>query len=83
MSDGPVRPTGPCRSIPTTHSRSNARGKVHIYTGEPTKAIPYIEQAMRLDPGPNRVNTAFPWHCLFRGRRNYETAATCLKIVSR
>ena len=27
------------------------RGNVHIYTGEPTKAIPYIERAMRLDPG--------------------------------
>ncbi len=28
----------------------NARGIVHIYTGEPVKAIPYIERAMRLDP---------------------------------
>ncbi len=28
----------------------NARGIVHIYTGEPAKAIPFIERAMRLDP---------------------------------
>ena len=28
----------------------NARGLVYIYTGEPAKAIPYIERAMRLDP---------------------------------
>ena len=28
----------------------NVRGAVHIYTGEPAKAIPYIERAMRLDP---------------------------------
>ena len=28
----------------------NARGIVHIYTGEPAKAIPHIKRAMRLDP---------------------------------
>jgi adenylate cyclase len=28
----------------------NLRGIVPIYTGEPAKAIPYIERAMRLDP---------------------------------
>lgn len=28
----------------------NCRGIMHIYTGEPAKAIPYIERAMRLDP---------------------------------
>jgi len=28
----------------------NIRGIVYIYTGEPAKAIPYIERAMRLDP---------------------------------
>jgi adenylate cyclase len=28
----------------------NARGIVYIYTGEPAKAVPYIERAMRLDP---------------------------------
>ena len=28
----------------------NTRGAVHIYTGEPAKAIPYIERAMQLDP---------------------------------
>ena len=28
----------------------SARGIVYIYTGEPAKAVPYIERAMRLDP---------------------------------
>ena len=28
----------------------SVRGLVHLYTGEPTKAIPYLEKAMRLDP---------------------------------
>jgi adenylate cyclase len=28
----------------------SARGAVHIYTGQPKMAIPYIERAMRLDP---------------------------------
>ncbi|WP_173520214.1 adenylate/guanylate cyclase domain-containing protein [Ensifer sesbaniae] len=28
----------------------NLRGLVHVYTGEPAKAIPYTERAMRLDP---------------------------------
>jgi adenylate cyclase len=28
----------------------NARGNVHLYSGEPTKAIHYYEQAIRLDP---------------------------------
>lgn len=28
----------------------NVRGMVHIYTGDPAKAIPYIGGAMRLDP---------------------------------
>jgi adenylate cyclase len=28
----------------------NARGLVHVYTGEPAKAIPLIERAVRLDP---------------------------------
>ena len=28
----------------------NLRGLVHVYAGEPAKAIPYTERAMRLDP---------------------------------
>ena len=28
----------------------NTRGLVHVYTGEPAKAIPYVEKAIRLDP---------------------------------
>ena len=55
----------------------NARGLVHIYTGEPTKAIPYIERAMRLDP-------AFQQYAHFLGTAyfvagDYETAAAVYK----
>ena len=52
----------------------NCRGILHIYTGEPAKAIPYIERAMRLDP-------AFQQHYMhFLGTAHfvagdYETAA--------
>ncbi|MDJ0955924.1 MAG: adenylate/guanylate cyclase domain-containing protein [Arenicellales bacterium] len=55
----------------------NARGMVHIYTGEPTKAIPYIERAIRLDP-------AYQQYIHFLGTAyfvagDYETAATLYK----
>jgi adenylate cyclase len=56
----------------------NQRGTVHIYTGEPAKAIPLIERAMRLDP-------AFQHHYLhFLGTAyfvagDYETAAALFK----
>ena len=43
----------------------NVRGLVHIYTGEPTKALPYIEHAIRLDPPNNCIGIS--WRCLFRG----------------
>jgi len=55
----------------------NTRGLVHVYTGEPAKAIPYIERAIRLDP-------AFPLFRHFLGTAyfvagNYETAAAVFK----
>jgi adenylate cyclase len=54
-----------------------ARGTVFIYTGEPTKAIPYFEKAIRLDP-------ALAQHRHFLGTAyfvagNYETAAAIFK----
>ena len=76
-SDGPVRPTGPCRSIPTTRSRINARGLVHVYTGEPAKADPYIEQAIRLDPAQQQYRHFLGTAYFVAG--NYETAAAIFK----
>ncbi len=35
---------------PNFASALNMRGVLHIYTGEPKLALPYIERAMRLDP---------------------------------
>ena len=47
------------------------RGNVHIYTGEPTKAIPYIERAMRLDPptGPQQGQYVHFLGTTYFGRR--------------
>ncbi|MFI5002652.1 MAG: adenylate/guanylate cyclase domain-containing protein [Reyranellales bacterium] len=53
------------------------RGNVHIYTGEPTKAIPYIERAMRLDPGYGQYVHFLGTAYFVAGE--YETAATCFK----
>jgi adenylate cyclase len=39
-----------CPGNPNYALAVNSRGLVHVYTGEPTKAIPYIERAIRLDP---------------------------------
>ncbi len=56
------------------------RGNVHIYTGEPTKAIPYIERAMRLDPGgPQQGQYLHVLGTAFFVAGEYETAATCFK----
>ena len=77
MRDGPVRPTEPCRSIPTTRSRINSRGMVHIYTGEPAKAIPYIERAIRLDPAQHLYKHFLGTAYFVAG--NYETAAAVFK----
>ena len=56
------------------------RGNVHIYTGEPAKAIPYIERGMRLDPDSQQQGQ----YLHFLGTAHfvageYETAATYFK----
>jgi adenylate cyclase len=55
------------------------RGNVHIYTGEPTKAIPYIERAMRLDPGLLHGQYVHFLGTAYFVAGEYETAATCFK----
>jgi adenylate cyclase len=62
---------------PNYGSALQARGTVFIYTGEPTKAIPYFEKAIRLDP-------ALAQHRHFLGTAyfvagDYETAAAIFK----
>ena len=55
-----------------------ARGIVYIYTGEPAKAIPYIERAMRLDPTVPAQYLHFLGTAYFVAR-DYETAAKMFK----
>jgi adenylate cyclase len=55
----------------------NARGLVHVYTGEPVKGIPYIERAIRLDPAQKQYRHFLGTAYLVAG--NYETAAAILK----
>ncbi|HUE45727.1 MAG TPA: tetratricopeptide repeat protein [Aestuariivirgaceae bacterium] len=55
----------------------NIRGSLHIYTGEPDKAIPLIERAIRLDPVSQQ-------HVHFLGTAyfvagDYETAASLFR----
>ena len=50
------------------------RGSVYIYTREPTKAIPYIERAMRLDPTLPAQYLHFLGTAYFAAG-DYETAA--------
>jgi adenylate cyclase len=52
---------------------------VHIYTGEPTKAIPYIERAMRLDPELLNGQYVHFLGTAYFVAGEYETAATCFK----
>ena len=59
----------------------HARGLVHVYTGEPAKAIPYIEHAIRLDPAQQLYRHFLGTAYFVAG--NYETAAAYLRIVSR
>ena len=56
----------------------NARGVLHIYTGEPAKAIPYIERAMRLDPAFQQQYLHFLGTAHFVAG-DYETAAALFK----
>ena len=55
------------------------RGNVHIYTGEPAKAIPYIERAMRLDPDLLNGQYVHFLGTAYFVAGEYETAATCFK----
>ena len=55
------------------------RGNVHIYTGEPAKAIPYIERAIRLDPDLHNGQYVHFLGTAYFVAGEYETAATCFK----
>ena len=55
----------------------NARGLVHIYMGEPAKAVPYIEKAIRLDPAQQLYRHFLGTAYFVAG--NYETAAVVFK----
>ena len=54
-------------------------GTLHIYTGEPAKAIPYIERAMRLDPVSQHGQYVHFLGMAYFVAGEYETAATCFK----
>ena len=56
----------------------NCRGMVHAYSGEPAKAIPYIERAMRLDPALQQQYVHFLGTAHFVAG-DYETAAALFK----
>jgi len=56
----------------------NIRGTVYIYSGEPAKAIPYIERAMRLDPAFQQQYMHFLGTAYFVSG-DYETAATIFR----
>ena len=51
----------------------NMRGTLHIYTGEPAKAIPLIERAIRLDPISRQQHVHFLATAYFVAGE-YETA---------
>ncbi|ESZ22053.1 guanylyl cyclase [Mesorhizobium sp. L48C026A00] len=56
----------------------NMRGTVHIYTGEPAKAIPMIERAIRLDPISRQQHVHFLGTAYFVAG-DYETAAALFR----
>ncbi len=56
----------------------SGRGVVHICAGEPAKAIPYIERAMRLDPALQQHYMHFLGTAYFVAG-DYETAAALFK----
>lgn len=56
----------------------NIRGSVHIYTGEPAKAIPLIERAIRLDPVSRQQHVHFLGTAYFVAG-DYETAAALFR----
>ncbi len=55
----------------------NSRGMVYMYTGEPAKAIPYIERAIGLDPAQHLYKHFLGTAYFVAG--NYETAAAVFK----
>jgi adenylate cyclase len=55
----------------------NARGNVYLYSGEPAKALPYYEQAIRLDPAQQQHKHFLGTAYFVAG--NYETAAAVFK----
>jgi adenylate cyclase len=55
----------------------NARGTVHLYSGEPAKAIPYYEQAIRLDPAQSQHRHFLGAAYFVAGK--YETATAVFK----
>jgi adenylate cyclase len=55
----------------------STRGLVHVYTGEPAKAIPYMERAIRLDPNQQLYRHFLGTAYFVAG--NYETAAAVFK----
>ena len=54
-------------------------GSLHIYTGEPTKAIPYYERAMRLDPAAQHGQYVHFLGMAYLVAGEYETAASYFK----
>jgi adenylate cyclase len=56
----------------------SARGSLHIYTGEPAKAIPLIERAIRLDPVAGQQHLHFLGTAHFVAG-DYETAAALFR----
>ena len=55
------------------------RGMLNIYTGEPAKAIPYFERAMRLDPAAQHGQYVHFLGTAHFVAGEYETAASCFK----
>jgi adenylate cyclase len=55
----------------------NSRGLVYVYTGEPAKAIPYIERAIGLDPAQHLYKHFLGTAYFVAG--NYETAAAVFR----
>ena len=55
------------------------QGTLHIYLGEPAKAIPYIERAMRLDPTSQHGQYVHFLGVAYFVAGDYETAVACFK----
>ena len=77
MSDGPMRPTGPCRSIPITGTRTLLEAWCTSIRESRPRRIPYIEHAIRLDPAQQQYRHFLGTAYFVAG--NYETAAAILK----